>query len=37
MFNTYETTKSILSNVDYSTFNYKKPDDIDFSRLDLSE
>ena len=36
MFNTYETTKSILSNVDYSTFNYKKPDDIDFSRLDLS-
>lgn len=36
MFNTYETTKSILSNVDYSTFNYKKPDDIDFSKLDLS-
>ena len=23
MFNTYETTKSILSNVDYSTFNIK--------------
>lgn len=36
MFNTYETTKSILSNVDYSTFNYKKSEDINFSRLDLS-
>lgn len=36
MFNTYETTKSILSKVDYSTFNYKKSEDINFSRLDLS-